>query len=149
MGAVRGASQPPGTPASESRVSRAAQGIPKAVWTALSWDTVAADELGAWAAGAPTRLTAPVAGVYACGFSAVWTADASNESDRRSRILVNGVDTGSGYSQPAWSRDLGPKHAAELATYLPAGAYVEVQVHQNTVTNPVNVQAIGWLVGPL
>lgn len=107
----------------------AAQSIPTAVSTAVTWDTVTFDSLQAFSAGNPTRLTVPRTGVYD-----VWLHFAINVggADFYGQIKLNGGSfVASKYSHVAAGFDGGYPNVETHHRALNTGDYVEAFVYQD------------------
>lgn len=114
-----------------STVRRSAtQSIAHNTGTAVSWDTVDQNDLGAYAGGAPTRLTAPTTGWYIASATIAWS---SNTNWQR---VIDIRRNGSDYivSQPFLPGTARPDPQFGLSTplYLGAGDYIEIVVYQNS-----------------
>jgi len=98
------------------------------------------DAAGMWAAGAPTKITCTVPGVYQLSGGVNW--DASNDGRRDCRLLVNGTGVASSVV-PA--ENVGVAQSVSLVTPLALGDYVELQIRQSSGGN---LSAIAGALGP-
>lgn len=108
------------------------QAIANATLTAFSPDTLdfdAGSPTAFWAAGAPTKLTAPQAGKYVVGCSILW--DASTTGNRSVYVVKNGVTATrlAGEQMPA--NNAGVLNLSATLN-LASGDYVEFYVNQNS-----------------
>ena len=100
----------------------------------IPFDTEDSDPLGAWAAGTPTRLTAPAAGVYAV---TGWFGCQTNTTfPREITLRLNGVATLFRRSCITNNAYTTPILSAQRTIKLGAGDYVELCV-KGTATNPL------------
>ena len=121
------------TPA--ARVSRtSAQTIPHNSSTELSFTEERYDTAALHASGTPTRLTAPVAGVYSIGGSIIWGTD--TDGGRTVRIQKNGDTFLAEHSSPASDNTV--SQTISTMAKLDAGDYVEVQV-VHTANAPLDI----------
>lgn len=124
--------------ASAARVYRTTnQSITTATLTALSPDTLDFDTDVYWAAGTPTRLTAPRAGKYTVGCSILW--DSSTTGNRSVYVVKNGV-TGTRLAGEQMAANASGILNIATTLNLVAGDYVEFYVNQNS-GGSVNVVA--------
>lgn len=96
---------------------------------AVSFHTAVYNVGGMWTAGQPSRLTAPVSGVYfvSAGFSL--TGDLSAEDEALLGIRRNGDNSGPGYLAVQQPRTLAdPSGSVSTDVLLEAGDYVEAVV---------------------
>lgn len=101
-------------------------------FTPVPFDTESFDTGGLFDPGAPTRLTVPIAGVYALTGGARWAANATGV---RSTFLRKNGASGAGFLAGGTVPDNGAEEARQsVATVarLQAGDFVELQVQQNT-----------------
>lgn len=119
----------------------ATQAIATSTATAVSWDSAPENTDGMWAAGNPTRLTAPITGKYLIGFNLEWAAS-NLGTYRQIYTRVNGVTPAS----PACTQDNSftanqtDVLTSSMIRALSAGDYVELIVNQDTGGN-LNVNA--------
>lgn len=134
-----------------ARVQRSTnQNIPDSTATPISFDTILINNGACFDISFPTRLTAPVTGVYLVGGTITWAAAALTAA-RLSTLLKNGnaspefgIDTASG---------TGAVDNNKLSELLPmnAGDYFEMVAYQNSggalnVLTDDNNSAIFWMV---
>ena len=113
--------------------------VPNNASTAISWDTVAFDTNGYHGVANPTRLTAPVAGIYLVSATMYWTANSTGE--REAEFVINNspsTSVGVVCDQPLATPDFGQAFSTTLN--LNAGDYVEVRAFQNSGA-ALNIQA--------
>jgi len=97
----------------------------------VSWTTVEHDDSSLFAAGSPTKLTAPATGWYSAGGMIHWAANGTG--NRNADIRVNGTAFPGGTSNnPVTGHAIDVKHAFSVAVYLTAGDYIEMLVFQNS-----------------
>lgn len=98
---------------------------------AMVWDSAPVNTGSMWSAGAPTRLTAPVDGLYYVYGGITWT---SNATGRRAVLFaINGVEQTPHYPtlvQANTSGNMGLM--AERILELSAGDYVEIKSYQDS-----------------
>jgi hypothetical protein len=125
----------------------AAQSIPNAAWTTITWDTEVIDTGGMWVAGTPTKLIAAVAGIYQV--SAMVSFDATTlGASRGVDVLRN--DAYLGFQALYMTQGAGRRDAALTSglVSLTPGQWLTVQVYQdsgsavNTSTNSATQTAI-------
>jgi len=111
-----------------AKVTRAAnQSIPASTQTLLTWDTVTQDSGPFWAAGAPTRLTVPTAGMYFFGVSADFNTGAT-AGRLLLELLVNGAGSGSRSELIRYASDFACGNVT-CAMRLNAADYVTANVY--------------------
>ncbi|MGE0512883.1 MAG: tail fiber domain-containing protein [Hyphomicrobiaceae bacterium] len=98
-------------------------------WTTVSWNTTDWDNGGMWSAGSPTRLTAPVSGIYLIDGTAAFDSLTSNS--RWVRFSVNGNPTAE-YCNRTVDAVQGGYHFVncDVVVKLDANDYVEMLVLQ-------------------
>ncbi len=119
----------------------AAQSIPDTTDTFLIWDNVRYDSDALFNGGDPTKLTAPVSGVYAVTAQVIWAPDTAGQ--RQVELLVNndanpfaltvGSPSGTGVQL---------SQTATTQLLLQQGDFVTVRVRQ-TSGSPLNVTKTG------
>ncbi|MEU6342227.1 hypothetical protein ABZ883_14945 [Streptomyces sp. NPDC046977] len=105
------------------------------VGNAISWETVEADLFGAWAAGNPTRWTAPFAGWWTLmGATAINAVASSAGLARFNAWFINGslAVAGSNRIAAAPSNATATTNARTRAYLLAAGDYVELIAGQDS-----------------
>ena len=103
------------------------------------WDTVSFDTASYYSAGNPTRLTAPVTGLYIVTTSLLWATNSTGE--RVVEFCINGASSSPVSvlgDSPAGTSDFA--QCATTLVNLTAGDYVEVYVFQNSGSN-IGIQA--------
>jgi hypothetical protein len=101
------------------------------VWTSVPYETEVEDEIGAWAAATPARLTAPATATYMINAYSVWS-NSSTAGVRTVRLLrSDGVVAGE-VSPVSAGVDQWGRAWITVPVKLLAGQYVEVQVWQNS-----------------
>ena len=108
-----------------------AQSIPNTTITALTFDTEVSDIGNMHNPANPTRITCPVAGVYAVMFNCAVQVNATGV--RTAFVRANGVSSdrrgiANDYGAGTWDTTLAGSFVARLA----AGAYLEVLVQQTS-----------------
>ncbi|WHM36320.1 hypothetical protein [Streptomyces sp. BPTC-684] len=103
-------------------------------YTTVVWDgTDAVSEPGLWSPSAPTRLVAPVAGLYIVYAHQIWPGGATNA---RVRILVGG--TGDMQVSYIATSSGGQGHAAARPVVLRASEFVEMSIYSDTALSGVD-----------
>lgn len=98
-----------------------------AAWTSVTWAGANDDDGPCWAAGNPTRLTAPSAGKYIIEGCGTWYPAGGNPAAVMGvRLLLNGVTPlAYGYEYAGAF----PAHCVTRRKYLNAGDYIELQAY--------------------
>ena len=86
------------------------------------------DQLGAWAAGTPTRLTAPSGGDYLVGASTEWAQTVAGSWASGLFVRRNGAGTYLTQSRRAATLEKRLRDSVARAVTLAAGEYVELLV---------------------
>lgn len=112
-----------------ARVFRSStQSIPVSAFVAISFDTIGFDLASLWAPGTPTRLTAPVPGVYSFGGTVEW-ADKPADDVNLVRLLKNGVEVSAELADVHGANvAVTPNYAVNAIDQLIAGDFVELVV---------------------
>lgn len=116
--------------------------------TAISFNTELHDLGGGmWVIGSPTRLTAPIAGLYLCGAAAEFAANATG--NRQVQIMVNGSENHR-ITIPSVGSGLATRVMAASLVSLAASDFIEFNVFQDSggslnLTNGGNMP-YGWAV---
>lgn len=117
--------------------------------TAVSFGAELFDHGGCWVIGSPTRLTAPVAGVYSVSAAVEFAANATG--NRQVHIYTNGSEH-SRITVPSVGAGLATRVSHNAIVQLAAAEYVEVFVFQDSggnlnITNGANMPnlAFAWL----
>jgi hypothetical protein len=134
--------------------TNANQGIPNGGNHLIDWSTDTFDTASMHVSSAPTRFTAPIAGIYEVDASVAWSG--SNAGSRTVRVLRNGTPVFRDRVVPTLGEELDQSVHGMLV--LGVGQFVELSVNQTSGINPLNIQPgtstqatymnVGWL-GPL
>lgn len=121
----------------------ATMNITTATTTAVSFDTEVRDDSTFYAAGQPTRLTAPSTGWYVVSAWLAW--DANTGGDRIVELRYNNTTYVPGQSDVTPPQGL--RQNVAMAAYMAAGEYVEVTVYQTsgttrTLTGGMSIAAV-------
>ena len=99
----------------------------------LSWGVESApsfDPDGMHAGGSPTRITAPIAGLYEVCLGVAW--ESSSSGYRECRIHINGTGTVLGWDVRAGAAPIGTIQTAYGLARLAANDYIEGKVQQGS-----------------
>jgi hypothetical protein len=118
-----------------------AQSIANNTSTAVSFDTVVTDSYSMFSSSYPTRLRAPVAGLYAIATTITWQANSSG--GRYIHIRVNGSTVISRSVSSSVSSSNEEGQVAFVIYYLNANDYVEIIVYQNSGA-ALNLNAVNY-----
>jgi hypothetical protein len=123
--------------ASTRLILSANQSIANATFAAITWETPVAgapyeyDQLGAWAAGTPTRLTAPQAGIYLIEASVEF---ASSAAGAVRALWISDSSTASGYAAgcvvPPAATTITP--SCSVVLNMAAAEFVTATVYQDS-----------------
>ncbi|MYT30462.1 MULTISPECIES: hypothetical protein [unclassified Streptomyces] len=103
--------------------------LPANTYVSVMWDGVrAASEPAVWTTARPSRLTAPVPGLYQITAQHTWPEGAR---DARVRIIRNGGDSEWQLTYTAASGGA-QGHGGSIGAYLGAGDYIEMQLYTAT-----------------
>lgn len=103
-------------------------------YTTVVWDgTDAATDAAMWSPSAPTRLVAPVTGLYIAYAHQIWPSGATGA---RVRILING--TGDLQVSYVANSSGGQGHAAARPLVLRANDYIEMSIYTDTALTGID-----------
>lgn len=116
------------------------QALSHAVWSTVTWQSESYDHGNMWSVGSPTRLTAPVAGVYHFDVELRESLGAGDGS-RDMAVRKNGTDI-SYVVAGAQSASLNYANYVQLSgeVQMAAGDYLEVAAYENS-SGTVNIQS--------
>lgn len=107
------------------------------IWGMIPWDITNYDPMGMWASGSPTRLVAPVAGVYSISAAAILSYVASNV-----RVGVGIFYNGNMFRTALVPATTGTAVTGAVITadvYMNANDYVEIAIFSQLATTlPAN-----------
>lgn len=98
-------------------------------WTAVTFSATDVDELGAFQAGNPTRLTAPSSGWYQCFGHTAW--DSNTTGQRLVALRLNGNQFAVQGNTPTAAAP-GVDLAVSAPFFFQVGDYLELYVYQNS-----------------
>lgn len=107
----------------------------------FNWDGENVDELGAWDAGAASRLTVLLSGWYAVVVATRWAT--STSGTRHIDIRKNGSTVYAGDMQLLPSTALGTRTMAVYMGYFAANDYIEA-IATNTASGAQNIAQGDW-----
>jgi len=128
-----------------ARVRRSTtQSIPNAAATAMTFDTQDTNVGALWAAGNPTRLTAPRTGFYAIGVYASWAANATGV--RTIQLRSNGSVDNATDGRLNFGGTYGINQTMATMMQLNANDYMEMMMFQDSgAALNVSVNCVFWM----
>lgn len=118
-------------PVPNARVLRTTnQSLANVTLTPIAFDAESWDVGNLWKPGQPTRLTAPITGLYAMGANAQISVNANNQ--RQLRFIKNGTDNFAVKNMMTLTDGNQPLMELTSMYRLAAGDYIEFYIYQNS-----------------